>query len=646
MATVSELVSKRIGSTITDSQTWNIMYNSKQYSSEGNGTTNDSSALSTLINTTINGAQATIIFPRGTYRIGTALTVPSNVTLYLPQGANFTIDAGITLTINGPIDAGLYQIFSGSGTISGSPKIEHFYPQWWGVKGDGTTNDATTLNTAINALPNNYTLMVPDGTYVINGGSTTAINRNGFTNIKIRGTGNSIIQIPDVATETIPVIFRNGSGLEVSGIKFVCLESSTKAVEGLTIMNSSDVHIHHCEFHDFTFYGLAVYEDTIGGTSAACNNLLIEDNYFEGCRTIALEIFPKTLSDLQIIRNNTFSSCGKSPISGEGAAYKAGQAYNISKIYGNTAIDCGEGASTYAAGLTMFGVCDFHDNDFINCKRAAITIGVQTHVSYSSPKNYELLIHNNTVSREPGFTIGTDEAITLTVTDVTNYNTNKGMIKIFENKINNYYRVLFSRPTVDLERLSILNNEFSGITNFYMYTDNANGGVLVKPIIAGNKFLNYDLTRATLDLNLNNIDSAILVDNTFLNSGEYAISLASCTNSTIVTDNKFINGNVTSIAGRGPILISDSSANSYYLVDNRMIGGNWDALFVGTSGTPTVYVEGNTLPNVHKLATNSTPTINITEILGKHTATVDTAVSGYIEVKDNNDVTRKVAVIT
>jgi hypothetical protein len=601
----------------------------KSYGAKGDGVTNDTAAVQAAVTAAISNGNKEVYFPHGTYYV-TNLT---NTTGLIFIGDNSTFTGGYVGTINnlgsqlpyGPIYATNYS----------------------GVDKTGATDSSTGILTGLlDAVSKGKEYIFPDGIYTINGGNTTAIDVNGFTNLKITGTGNVIIRIPDSALETIPFILRNGDGLEVSGIKFECLESSTKPVEGLTIMDCDNVHIHHNKFYNFTFYGLGVYEDTIASTSSTCNNLLIEDNYFEGCRTIAMEIFPKVLSDLQVIRKNTFVSCGKSPISGEGAAFKVGQAYSVSNVYDNTVIDCGEGASTYAVGLGLFGVCDFHDNDIINCKRAAITLGIGTHVSYASPENYELLIHNNNISRDVGFTIGTDEAITITATNVTAYNTNVGMIKIFENKINKYYRVIFTRPAVDLERLSIVGNEFSNITNFYIYTDNANSGKLVKPTIIGNKFFNYDLTRATLDLNINNVDSAIIMDNTFLNSGEYAISLASCSNNTIVSDNKFINGNVTSIAGRGAILISDSAANNYYLIGNKQIGGNWDALFVGTNATPAIYAEGNLLPNDHKIATDSTPTINVTEILGKHTASGDTAVSGYIEVKDNNNVTRKVAVIT
>lgn len=50
-------------------------------------------------------------------RLSSNKTVPAEVTLRFLKGAIMLIDSGVTLTINGSIIAGNYQIFSGSGTV-------------------------------------------------------------------------------------------------------------------------------------------------------------------------------------------------------------------------------------------------------------------------------------------------------------------------------------------------------------------------------------------------------------------------------------------------------------------------------------------------------------------------------------------------
>ena len=68
-------------------------------------------------------------------------TIPSNVSISaLPSGV-FNISSGAILTINGPITAGRWQIFSGSGTVSFATNaaISSVYPEWWGAQPDGGT---------------------------------------------------------------------------------------------------------------------------------------------------------------------------------------------------------------------------------------------------------------------------------------------------------------------------------------------------------------------------------------------------------------------------------------------------------------------------------------------------------------------------
>jgi hypothetical protein len=47
-----------------------------------------------------------------------------------------TVDTGITLTLNGPFEAGLYQVFSCTGTgsvVFGSGSYRETYPEWCGA---------------------------------------------------------------------------------------------------------------------------------------------------------------------------------------------------------------------------------------------------------------------------------------------------------------------------------------------------------------------------------------------------------------------------------------------------------------------------------------------------------------------------------
>jgi len=100
-------------------------------------------------------AVSTIGASNATLRITTVetvsadVTVPTTMELMFTRNGSLSIDTGKTVTINGPQNAGMHQIYSGSGSVSfGSGYIKEVYPQWWGATGDGSTDDATAIQTA------------------------------------------------------------------------------------------------------------------------------------------------------------------------------------------------------------------------------------------------------------------------------------------------------------------------------------------------------------------------------------------------------------------------------------------------------------------------------------------------------------------
>lgn len=79
-------------------------------------------------------------------------TVPANVTLRFIQGGSLNISNGITATINGDVDAGLYTIFEWTGTGKvdfGDGSVKEVFPEWWGIDG---TDDDIEIQKAITAF--------------------------------------------------------------------------------------------------------------------------------------------------------------------------------------------------------------------------------------------------------------------------------------------------------------------------------------------------------------------------------------------------------------------------------------------------------------------------------------------------------------
>jgi hypothetical protein len=82
-----------------------------------------------------------------TSQAGGGLTIPATLRLKAPKGATITVATGTTFTVNGPFEAGLYQVFSctGTGAVVG---LKEVCPEWFGAITGGTVDCATAINTA------------------------------------------------------------------------------------------------------------------------------------------------------------------------------------------------------------------------------------------------------------------------------------------------------------------------------------------------------------------------------------------------------------------------------------------------------------------------------------------------------------------
>ena len=115
--------------------------------------------------TTLNAAlsalgttnKQTLFLATGVWNLASNVTVPLNITLWIPSGTTVTINGGVTFTVNGPllVDADNVTWHSGAGTfiwnyvspISVSLGIRSIAQD--GAKCDGTTDDTAALNATI-----------------------------------------------------------------------------------------------------------------------------------------------------------------------------------------------------------------------------------------------------------------------------------------------------------------------------------------------------------------------------------------------------------------------------------------------------------------------------------------------------------------
>jgi len=99
------------------------------------------------------GKETTIVIDQPT-AVDTALTVPRNITLEFKNSGRLDLAGSAKLEINGKIQAGRTEIFTGNGKVYGRPQIEAVYPEWFGARKVDKGNDAPAIQKAINLALN------------------------------------------------------------------------------------------------------------------------------------------------------------------------------------------------------------------------------------------------------------------------------------------------------------------------------------------------------------------------------------------------------------------------------------------------------------------------------------------------------------
>ena len=133
------------------------LYYLQEHGALGNGTADDSPALSATDNANGGNGITEIMPPPTAYRISINTTVNHPIRIY-PGLPAFSIDAGITLTLASPeVMAGPYQIATGAGTlvVTNAP-IQ--YSQWWtgGAPGIVYKNPFSTVFSGLESNGNPY----------------------------------------------------------------------------------------------------------------------------------------------------------------------------------------------------------------------------------------------------------------------------------------------------------------------------------------------------------------------------------------------------------------------------------------------------------------------------------------------------------
>lgn len=135
------------------------------FSQEKTPAEDNTGELQKLIEKAENGDAIIRLAPK-TYHIK-SVTIPAELRLDFAPKSRIFLDEDSVLTLNGALTAGTQQIFEGPGKISGHPKIQRVYPQWFGALGDDRNDDGPALQKAagLAAVSEGKLLFIPQGRY-------------------------------------------------------------------------------------------------------------------------------------------------------------------------------------------------------------------------------------------------------------------------------------------------------------------------------------------------------------------------------------------------------------------------------------------------------------------------------------------------
>lgn len=309
------------------------------------------------------------------------LTTPSTLQLEAELLGIGTINSGKSLTINGPFSAGLYQVFAGSGAVTG---LKEAKPEWWGVDG---TDDHVQINKALGAaktglLSKKYTVAATGTSITMNPGNRLI----GVDSAEIYSDA-----VPNNTANIYVVMVPSGAdGCEISGIAFRGNGSTAAGnsyPSAIRVEKADYTSIHNNSF-DGISWGVSISDADGVGASNPIGTKITNNTFYDMTGPVADKGgygVLCTFNDSTIITNNNFEGTSRHCIYLSAATRRANVSGNICK------------GSEYAP-ISLFAGTTVGNEVYDNVITGNQFIGLGTALANSHGIPMTGNIYNNTIS--------------------------------------------------------------------------------------------------------------------------------------------------------------------------------------------------------------------------------------------------------
>lgn len=252
------------------------------------------------------------------------IVIPANIAVQFQEKGVINIAPSSVVSIKGPVFAGRHQIFSGLGSVNISRGlVGRVYPEWWGAKRDGQSDDTRPVQAAIDSLATGGgEVAFESGTYVVDSISLTS-------NISIVGSGrDSVLQQKKNSKYCCSVNPVNGGtpdpkdnkrNIRIHNIHFrgtVVADGFSEHVHLLNINAATDVVVSDCWFTGWRGDGIYIGSSNKAKTERHNRDIVIKNCVFDGINNDNRNAITVIDCDELKIDNNSFSRCTRSNMPG------------------------------------------------------------------------------------------------------------------------------------------------------------------------------------------------------------------------------------------------------------------------------------------------------------------------------------------